>query len=193
MMSGRCYDRESVPFKALDALIDSLGSYLRSLPGEDAALLMPDDISVLAQVFPSLQRVHVIAKASDRRSTGLDRQQVRQRAFRALRALLSRISRYTHAVWFIDDLQWGDADSAEALFEVLRPPEAPAVLFLGTYRSDEAADSAFLKKWNELQAKYDVRFDDHEIKVAALTDEQCAEVAIHLLGIDDESHSPSSA
>jgi Cdc6-like AAA superfamily ATPase len=44
VMSGRCYDRESVPFKALDALIDALASYLRSLPGEDAALLMPDDI-----------------------------------------------------------------------------------------------------------------------------------------------------
>ncbi len=187
IMSGRCYDRESVPFKALDALIDSLGSYLRSLPGEDAALLIPDDISVLAQVFPSLQRVQVIAKALDNRLTGLDRQQVRQRAFRALRSLLSRINRRTQVVWFIDDLQWGDADSAEALFEVLRPPEAPPVLFLGTYRSDEVEDSAFLKKWQELQAKYDVSFADQEIKVAPLTDEECAEVAIQLIGIDDEA------
>ena len=61
-MSGRCYDRESVPFKALDALIGTLGSYLRSLSGADAALLMPDDIGVLAQVFPVLQRVEVVGK-----------------------------------------------------------------------------------------------------------------------------------
>src|SRR5262249_31624227 len=137
VMSGRCYDRESVPFKALDSLIDALGSYLRSQPETEAALLMPDDIGLLAQVFPVLQRVEVVARAGDSRLAGLDEQQVRQRAFRALRSLLKRISRHSLIVWFIDDLQWGDADSAEALFEVFRPPEAPAVLFLGAYRSDE--------------------------------------------------------
>src|SRR5262245_17164924 len=55
VMSGRCYDRESVPFKALDTLIDALSSFLRSLPGEGAAGLMPDDVGALAQVFPVLQ------------------------------------------------------------------------------------------------------------------------------------------
>ena len=185
VMSGRCYDRESVPFKALDALIDALGSYLRSLPGEDAALLLPDDIGVLAQVFPVLERVEVVAKRADPRLTGLDEQQVRQRAFRALRLLLSRISRRSLTVWFIDDLQWGDADSAQALFEVLRPPGAPAVLFLGTYRSDETEGSAFLKTWKELQAKHEVRFADREVKVAPLTVEECTELVIGLVGKDD--------
>lgn len=186
VMSGRCYDRESVPFKALDALIDALGSYLRSLPDKDAALLMPDDMGVLAQVFPVLQRVGVVAEAADSRPKGLDDQQVRQRAFRALRSLLVRISRRAPTVWFIDDLQWGDADSAQALFEVLRPPEAPAVLFLGTYRSDETEGSAFLSMWRELQTKHDVHFADTEIKVAPLTVEECTELVIRLIGQDDD-------
>ncbi|HEV3144733.1 MAG TPA: protein kinase, partial [Gemmataceae bacterium] len=185
VMSGRCYDRESVPFKALDSLIDALSSYLRSLPREDAALLIPDDVGTLVQVFPVLQRVDVVAKASDARVAELDGQQVRQRAFRALRSLLTRISRRAQIVWFVDDLQWGDADSAEALFEVLRPLEAPAVLFLGAFRSDETAGSAFLYMWKEVQRKHGIEFADREVKVGPLTTEECVELVVLLLGRDD--------
>lgn len=186
VMSGRCYDRESVPFKALDTLIDALASYLRSLPAEEAALLMPDDIGMLVQVFPVLQRVDVVAKAVGERPTGADDQQVRQRAFRALRLLLNRISRRSLIVWCVDDLQWGDADSAEALFEVLRPPEAPALLFVGIYRSDETEGSAFLKKWKELQRRHDVQFADREVKVSPLTIPECTELVVQLVGKDDD-------
>ena len=191
VMAGRCYDRESVPFKALDSLIDALASYLKALPETDAALLMPDDIGVLAQVFPVLQRVGVVARASGTGRIGLlDEQQVRSRACLALRSLLVRISRRSPVVWFIDDLQWGDADSAEALFEVLKPPEAPQVLFLGTYRSDEVEGSAFLNTWKELQRKHDVRVLEREVRLAPLTDEECTELVVALLGKDNERHSP---
>ena len=131
VLAGRCYDRESVPFKALDTLIDALTAHLRTLPEADAALLLPDDIGLLAEVFPVLRRCEVVARAPRGRLDALDQQQVRQRAFAALRLLLDRIARRTPVVWFMDDLQWGDADSAAALFEVLRPPAAPAVLLLG--------------------------------------------------------------
>ena len=187
VMSGRCYDRESVPFKALDSLIDALTSHLRSLPEKDAAMVIPDDVGILAQVFPVFQRVGVIAEAGvATRIAGLDEHQVRQRAFRALRSLLSRLSRRSPIVWFVDDLQWGDADSATALFEILRPPEAPAILFIGTYRSDEADTSVFLKKWSELQQKHDVRFSDTEVKVGPLSEDDCVKLAIDILGRDTE-------
>jgi len=186
VMAGRCYDRESVPFKALDSLIDALASYLRALPETAAALLMPDDIGVLARVFPVLQRVEVVAMAEAVRFATLDEQQVRQRAFGALRTLLGRISRRSPIVWFIDDLQWGDADSAEALFETLRPPEAPQILFLCTYRSDETEGSAFLRTWKELQRKHDVRFAEREVKLAPLTVDECIELVIDLLGKDND-------
>ncbi len=188
IMAGRCYDRESVPFKALDSLIDALASYLKALPETDAALLMPDDIEVLAQVFPVLQRVGVVAQASGTDwLAAIDAQQLRQRAFGALRSLLGRLSKRSPIVWFIDDLQWGDTDSAEALFETLRPPKAPQVLFLGTYRSDEAEGSAFLKTWKELQRKHDVIFLEREVKLAPLTVEECSELVIDLLGKDNEN------
>jgi serine/threonine protein kinase/tetratricopeptide (TPR) repeat protein len=187
VMAGRCYDRESVPFKGLDSLIDSLASYLKALPETDAALLVPDDIEMLAHVFPVFQRVEVVARAggSEQIAT-IDEQQVRQRAFAALRSLLSRMSRRSPVVWFIDDLQWGDGDSALALFEVLKPPKAPQVLFVGTYRSDEAEASAFLKTWKELKRKHDVGFVEAEVKVGPLAPEECTALVIDLLGQDNE-------
>jgi eukaryotic-like serine/threonine-protein kinase len=187
VMAGRCYDRESVPFKALDALVDALASYLHALPEVDAALLMPDDVGVLARVFPVLQRVQVVARAGGGKLTSMDEQQVRSRAFRALRSLLGRIGRRSPIVWFIDDLQWGDADSAEALFELLKPPEAPRVLFLGAYRSDEAEGSRFLKMWKDLQRKGGLEFDERPVKLAPLTVDECAELLVKLLGKDTEA------
>ena len=84
-------------------------------------------------------------------------------------------------------MQWGDADSASALFEVLRPPEAPAVLFLGAYRSDETEGSAFLATWKELQRKHDVTFADRDVKLTPLTEEECTELVIRLLGKDTDA------
>jgi tetratricopeptide (TPR) repeat protein len=187
VLSGRCYDRESVPFKALDSLIDALASFLRSLPETATALMLPDDITILSQVFPALERVGVVAQAPRAKSTDLDDQQVRTRAFAALRSLLWRIGERKPMVWFVDDLQWGDTDSAEALFEVLRPPSAPAILFIGIYRSDEAETSRFLKTWEVLQAKHGVDIERRDVSVGPLSIEDCTELVRSLLGQSNET------
>ena len=72
------------------------------------------------------------------------------------------------------------------MFEVLRPPEGPSVLFIGTYRSDETEGSAFLGAWKELQRKHDIHFADREVKLATLGVEECTELVIDLLGKDNE-------
>ena len=139
VLGGRCYDRESVPFKALDALIDTLTSHLRSLPEADAALLLPDDISLLAEVFPVLRRCGVVARAPRGRLDALDQLQVRQRAFAALRLLLDRIAAGPR--WCASSTTFSGGT------RTARPPcsrssdlrHAPALLFVGSYRSDEAA------------------------------------------------------
>jgi len=53
ILQGRCYERESVPYKALDGVVDSLSKYLASLPREIAEALVPRHARALARIFPS--------------------------------------------------------------------------------------------------------------------------------------------
>jgi serine/threonine protein kinase/tetratricopeptide (TPR) repeat protein len=187
VMSGRCYERESVPYKALDTVVDALAGYLQSLPRDEAALMMPRDVSILTQLFPVLERVEVVARAPRVRLTGLDEQQVRSRAFGAMRELLWRISDRAIPVWLIDDLQWGDSNSAAALFDVLKPPEAPAMLLIGTYRSDEIEESAFLETWHESWNASEVELCQQQIPVGPFSVEQCIDCVVSLVGQDSET------
>ena len=117
----------------------------------------------------------------------LDAQQVRTRAFSALRSLLLRITRGAPMILFCDDLQWGDVDSAEALFEVLRSPDSPAVLFLGTYRRDEAGSSPFLQRWNSLNQANPDQIPACEVSVGPLNIAECTQLVIALVGQDTDA------
>lgn len=185
VLSGRCYDRESVPFKAIDGVIDALCAYLRKLPESDAALLMPDDLAFLTQVFPVLQRVEVIARADTPNVGSLDRPQVLTRAFAALRLLLSRLAKRQPIVIFTDDLQWGDASSADALHAVLSGEDTPSILLIGTYRSDEAEQSRFLNRWSQLHGDHASGSPAEHIGLAPLTAEDCKRLMVDILKRDN--------
>ncbi len=134
VLAGRCYERESVPYKALDGAIDALTRYLGQLPPADAALLVPREIHELTRIFPVLTRVNVVARSPGRPDATADPNELRRRAFGALRQILSRMADRVRVVLFVDDLQWTDNDSVRLLIDLLSPPEPPPVLFVGTYR-----------------------------------------------------------
>jgi eukaryotic-like serine/threonine-protein kinase len=131
VLRGKCYERESVPYKAIDGVIDSLSRYMARLPDKEAASLLPFHISLLAEVFPVLRGVKVIVE-QPRAPHVPDPQEQRRRVFAALRELLARLGNRHTVVLLIDDLHWADEDSFALLDAILHPPEAPRLLLVST-------------------------------------------------------------
>ncbi|MES1255415.1 MAG: protein kinase [Acidobacteriota bacterium] len=146
VLTGRCYENESVPYKALDGVIDDLSRYLASSAAYDVADLLPRDVSALARVFPVLLQVGAIARAARRAEFDrADPFRIRRLAFEALGTLLARLAARTMLVVWIDDLQWADADSIVLLDELLAPANPPAMLTLLSFRQEEIGSKPFLQ------------------------------------------------
>jgi len=185
ILAGKCYERESVPYKALDNLIDSLSRHLRHLSPLEAQAVLPREPQLLAQVFPVLQRVTAIAESPSRAGEVVDPHELRRRAFAALRELLARIGDRKPLVLLIDDLQWGDVDGATQLVELLRQPDAPVLMLLACFRSEDADTSSCLEILNRAIEKAGTALDQRQLSVDQLGLAEARELALNLLGRRD--------
>ena len=153
VLAGRCYENESVPYKALDGVVDELSRHLGAIPDERISGLLPSGesdlsaLSALTRLFPVLLQVHAVANAARRVAPDVvvDPLRVRHRAIEALSAVLRRIAMRQPLVIWIDDLQWADADSAVLLDELLGPPNPPAMLTILSFRREETTAKPFLQ------------------------------------------------
>jgi hypothetical protein len=180
VLAGRCHEHEFVPYKALDPLVDDLGRHLRGRPQDEVEALLPRDIAALTRVFPVLGRIPAVAEAAARCTLSSDPREVRRQAFAALRELLARVGNDRPLVLHIDDLQWGDVDSAHLLVDLLRPPDPPALLLVTSYRSEDA-DSPCLRALAEALGHAGA-IDRRELVVAPLSGMETRELVLRLLG-----------
>jgi hypothetical protein len=173
VLAGKCYESESVPYKALDGIIDALSRWLTRAPPEVTAPILPDSIAALAQVFPVLRRVEAIATAPRPTTEPVDERERRALVFSVLREMLSALSETHPLVLVIDDLQWAGADSIAMLQDLMREPSPPKVLLIGITRPAPALD---------LSGRV------HHIDLERLSDDEARALARALL---DQEHAPS--
>ena len=146
VLSGRCYPREALPYKAFDAIIDALSRFLSRLPEASAAELLPRNRRALTSLFPVLDRVPIIDAWDSLARLPTSPVERRERAFSALKELLGRLSDQGPLVLTIDNLEWGDKDSAELLQRLCSAPDPPAMLVVGTHRPEPDHQSAFFER-----------------------------------------------
>jgi hypothetical protein len=178
VLRGRCHEQESVPYKAFDVLVDGLSAALAALPRERAARLVPRDSGALLRIFPVLGAVAALADVR-----GVDQviepQERRRRGFEALGELLANMARDRPTALWIDDLQWGDADSVLLLRELLGT--AGPVLFVVCYRSEDLERSPILADLDRALAALPA-MSSRRIRLTPLGDESSRALAASVLG-----------
>jgi hypothetical protein len=128
---GRCDERERVPYRAFDQIVDGLAAEL------DEAQFSVEDLphaAALARVFPSLAAT--VAPSVRDMTAVADLRVERERAFVALIALLGRRLGGRRALIVLDDVQWADEGSLE-LLEVTIAADDPSVLVLASCTTDD--------------------------------------------------------
>lgn len=160
VLAGRCFQREAVPFKAFDGLIDALTRVLIRWRRPQLEALLPDELGALVGLFPVLQRIEAIRSAA--RAYDGDAHVQRELAFGAARQLFCRLAQHQALVCVIEDMQWRDEPSLQLLAALLSGPDAPRLLLVLSTRPGhgQAID-------------------------AALSDLRCERMLLEPLGVDD--------
>lgn len=130
LLESRCDERETVPFNALDGIVDGLARLVahhrERLPDEALDALRTDAAAELRRLFP------VLTELSPPRRLQLSLDESRAAAARALRDVLAAIGRARPLALLIDDAQWADADSCALLADLLASPPPPLLLVVTT-------------------------------------------------------------
>ncbi len=179
LLLGRCYRRETVPYRGFDDIVDSLSHTLVSMSRPSIREVLPEEAPILGRLFPVLRRVGGLGGVPGGDLDVQDPQELRARAFLALRDLLARLAQRRPVVLSIDDLHWAGEDSLDLLEDLMRPPGVPGALILATYRDDEVAEAPHLAALLErLVDRRDIR----RIPLRPLDRDEGIGLALRLLG-----------
>src|SRR5262249_3680879 len=97
--------------------------------------ILPHDMASLTRMFPVLRRLRL--GAAHWKSDETDPIETRRRAISALRELFAHIARNGPLILALDDLQWGDTESAALLQDLFAGTDSPPALWLACWRTDD--------------------------------------------------------
>ncbi len=143
VVASRCHEREFLPFKALDGVIDQLAHQVGQMSPGARAVLVPAIAPLLRHLFPALEQIPEVTVASAVEIPS-DPHELRSRLLDGLREALAAITGASPMVIFVDDLQWADADSLAMFSALLADSRLPRMLFLGTCRGSGRASADWL-------------------------------------------------
>jgi energy-coupling factor transporter ATP-binding protein EcfA2 len=126
---GRCHERERLPYRAFDQIVDDLAT---ELAGDPRLARGIDHAAALARVFP------VLAPLIDPRRDEpplADLRVERERALLALVQTFAKLVTTPHGLIVLDDLQWADDDSLELLALLVEQIDVPLTV-LASWTSD---------------------------------------------------------
>ena len=198
VLEGRCYQRESVPYKALDPIVDALGRYLKRLPHLEAAGLLPRDSRALLRLFPTLGQLELMATLPGRYAVP-DPHELRRRAFGALRELLARISDVKRVVIGHRRRAVGRRRQRGAARRFLALPDPPPVMLVLTYRTTTSSSGSGSSGSEEILAALrrsspaTVSRADVDLSLGPLAPEEAQELARALLGAEAAAGAPAVA
>ena len=146
VLSSRCYERETLPYRGVDGVVDALVRHLREAQYHHHAIVPPSDAALLGQVFPVLRTFPEFDGVPPSGLLRDDPQEARRRAFSALRDLLAGLPEQRPLVIYVDDAQWIDSESV-ALLSFLVGRDAPSrMLVVFTERPGSANASDVLAR-----------------------------------------------
>jgi hypothetical protein len=177
VLAGRCFERESVPYKAVDGVVDQLSSHLAALDEAERRELLPEHAALFVRAFPVLGRA-IRTRASEHTDV-VNPQELRARLFGGMRTLFARLAVRSPVVVAIDDLQWADRDSLTLLTEITRAPDAPPILLVVTMRiATERVPTGTYREMAGLDEAEDVR----HLEIEQLPRDEARALAARLLG-----------
>ena len=167
ILRGRCFQRESLAFRAFDQIIDGLARYLSRQTPHFVESVLPAGASSLATLFPVMQNVQGFAKRLSRRLPPSDPNEIRSQAFQSVKDLLADLSVATRIIICVDDAHHADLASL-ALLRTLLDEAAPKFFMLISYHGDLNENTPFLANLQEDLASQRFSVEYEYVEVGAL-------------------------
>lgn len=144
ILGGRCHGWESLPYNAIDAIVDSIARAMRveSPPAVDEVL---GRSVAMTRLFPTLAFRAVGTSNDETIALPPTPAQAITRAASELHALLGALAGDRPVVLFLDDAQWGDYQSAEIFLRLLRSQALPQVVLVLSYSTEDWRTSLLLQ------------------------------------------------